>query len=95
MLVGLQWGSCVSEGDPLLIHVNILLNCVYKYTDIYDGIDVLALKGDSCVYDGGLLCTHLLKNCVQKYMDIYDCIGMLACNGIMVLQREGLLYTHL
>ena len=51
------------------------MNIVHKYTDIYNGIDLLVLKG----IEGGLVHIHLhLLSHIYIYRDIYDVIGLLA-----------------
>ena len=80
----------VEEVCLLHIYVHLLLNCVHKYTDIYDSIGLLSLKGIVAV-DRGLLHVHLhihlLLNCDHIYTDIYNNIGLLVLKGQVVAER--------
>ena len=55
--------------DLLYIHLHLLLDCVHKYTDIYNDIGLLALKS-VMVVERDLLHIHLhiqlLLNCIHK-----------------------------
>ena len=46
------WQWCWREWSPL--HRHILLNCVHKYMDIYDGIGLLNLNLESSVGESGI-----------------------------------------
>ena len=74
-----------------LLHIHLLWNCVHKYTDINDGIDLLILKWEVVFEIWDLLHTHLhvhlLLNCVHKYTDIHDGIGLLVLKGIVLVER--------
>ena len=61
-------------------HLNLFLNSVHKYTDIYVGIELLALKGVMVLDRGATPYPFLylsFLNCVHKYTDVYDAVGML------------------
>ena len=68
-----------------------------QYTDIYDGIGMLALNGVVVFEMVGVLhnhlCIHILMNCVHKYTNIYHGIGLLALNWELVL--GGVYYISL
>ena len=61
------------------------MNCVHKYTGIYDGIDLFAFKG-VLLFQSEVYSIHLLLSGVHKYFDNYDSIGLLALKGVVVFQ---------
>ena len=76
----LQLGSGACR-EWSLLHSHLLLNCIHKYTDIYNGIKLVEpLIGKWYLRVWSLLHIYLLLICVHKYMDIYDGIGLLTLN---------------
>ena len=69
----------------LFINLYFLLNCVHKYTVMYDSIDLLVPKG-----------TVVVKREIYPYpapsefinTNIYDGIGSLALKGVVVVNRR-------
>ena len=60
--------SMVSQRTYLLT-ISISLNSVYKYTDIYDSIDLLTLRVQWCLKKGQPP-IHLLMNCANNYKSL-------------------------
>ena len=65
---------------------------MFTNTDIYNDIDLLALKMVVVVEKVGLIHIHLLLNCVHKYTNIYDGIGFLVLEGVAVVEGWSTLY---
>ena len=85
--------SCRSDGwEEGLLYIHLLMTCVNKYTDIYDGIGLLAFTGlvvaDRWVYSIIILHIHILMNGVLIYTDIYGEISLFSHNGVVVIESE-------
>ena len=77
-----------------LLHIHHLLNCVSKYTYIYDVIGSLALKGavvvERGVYPYPSPTSSKLFSQIHTY--IYDGIGFLVLKGVVVVERGSAPY---
>ena len=66
--------------------LHILLNCIHKYTNIYNGIGLLAFKGVIVVERVGLFYIHLYFHLHPFLNCVHNDIGLLALKGIDVVQ---------